>query len=92
MIVIFPFEEKYYNKDRADDVIIGQILSYNNVKCHKKDTSKIYYNWNWNKEYNDNVKSINNNKNIVIRLMRRSPKYFDEYEKVSNKLIKSYYK
>jgi hypothetical protein len=80
-------KDKYFKNKTADDVLIGDVLNDYNIKCTSID-DHIWYNWNYNKEYNENLKEIVKKNPAIIRLRHSNTK---EYNKVCNALFNKFY-
>lgn len=55
---------KFFNKKTSDDVLVGKIMTIIDCKCVKNEI--LYYQWIYNKS--NNLKNIENNDKIFIRL------------------------
>ena len=60
LIVKKGFDKKYYSAKIPDDVLLGQVLTDNGVKCDKDSTVDFNAWWDYNKSFEENIKNIDN--------------------------------
>ena len=68
LIVKKGFDKKYYSAKIADDVLLGQVLTDNGVKCEKDSTVDFNPGWDSNKSFEENVKNIDNSGKSMLYL------------------------
>jgi hypothetical protein len=86
LIVKKGFDKKYYSAKIPDDVLLGQVLTDNGVKCEKDSTVDFSLGWNSNKSFEENVKNIDNSGKSMIYLN------YDTTVDLRKKLLNYFYK
>jgi hypothetical protein len=81
------FKKKYFEDSKTpDDVMIGRVLLDNNIRCEHLDD--LWYGWDYNKEYNENLKEVNKRNTPIIRIKNDNIKV---YNKVCDRLFQQFY-
>ena len=86
LIVKKGFDKKYYSANIADDVLLGQILTDNGVKCERDSTVDFILAWKYNKSFEENIKNIDNSGKSMIYLD------YDTKFDLRKKLLNYFYK